>query len=683
MARALAEVGAQTIQQLARAKWQSSGLTDLHARKLRFKALTGTQVKGLWEKFHCAGALLIPYFGLNGKPTKFYRIRYLEKLPGAAGVVEKPQRYGQLPVLQEVYYPPLVNWEAIAKNPKLALCLTEGELKAACACAHGIPMAALGGVYSFMSGKRAVDLLPSMREIIWQDRTVYVVYDNDVTHKPEVMRAQHLLSQRLLAEGARIQYVAIPGGPEKGVDDYIVKHGAKKFADLIDKAEPFLEGDALWKLNSEVVFIKKIDTVVERETSLLMDPEKFKRHLYVDRFYMKQVEKGSGKNAHIALEETPLAPRWMEWQHKAQLWNLTYEPGKPQVVDGREWNTWVGWGVQPRKGNVDPWNWLLDFLFVNDDKARQYFERWCAYPIQHPGAKLYTATVLWSRVKRLGKSMVALALAKIYGDNATFVESRQLKSEFNTWAKNRQLVVGEEITAGEARVDADYLKHIITHPTFRIRDLFTPPYEIPNHTNFLFLSNHPDAMFLEDGDKRYLIHAVGQNSPAPRNKYEWCDKWLHGDGPSHLMYHLLNLNLGKFNPREHAPETVSKYEMVVAGKTDTGLWVLRLQEDPKTALRARGQAKADGCDLYTPEELYMAFDPDGRGRGRSSIASLGRNLASAGFRQLNGGVPVGTQSGIHRLYAVRNVVKWEQATRKEIRDHYDQFNGPRAQGSVK
>lgn len=675
------------LDKLAQAKWRSSGLTDKHAKKL---GLRYTQAQDLSKKFYDVGCLYIPYWDLDGKPSKFYRVRYLEKLPGAAGAAEKPQRYDQLPVLQEAYYPPLLDqsWREISKDAKISLAITEGELKAASACAVKIPTLALGGVHSFRSAKNNLAFLPSLEEFDWSGRVIYIVFDNDITGKIDVMRAQQELAQALTDRGAKVYFANIPPGPAKGLDDFIVKHGVRKTQKILEKAEPHQQAQALWRLNEEVVLIKKIDVVIERETSLMMEPNKFMNHLYANRFHMEQVEKGSGNNKHYTMEKIQTAPKWVEWEQRAVLWDLTYAPGQPKVVNGLDnpggaWNTWVGWGVKPKRGDVGPWHWLLDFLFANDAKARTYFERWCAYPIQYPGAKLYTASVLWSRVKRLGKSMLGLALAKIYGDNATFVESRQLKSEFNTWAKNRQLVVGEEITAGEARLDADYLKYIITHPTFTIRDLYVPAYQIPNHTNFLFLSNHPDAMFLEDGDKRYLIHGITQESPAERSKYEWCDRWLHGSGPSHLMDYFLNLNLKSFNPREHAPETSSKYEMIVRGKTDTGLWVMRLQEDPQTALKPMGEKISKECDLFTPEQLYHAFDPQGRAVGRSSIASLGRHLASAGFRQVNGGSPVLTGTGLHRLYAVRNVVRWEQSPRKEVRDHFDSFFGPKQAGVVK
>lgn len=684
MARALADVEARTISQLGLAKWRSSGLEDTHARKLGLRALSAKQVQRLNGRFHRAGALFIPYHDLDGRRIQFYRIRYLEKLPGAAGIVEKPQRYDQLPVRQEAYYPCVFDWRVIANDVNTALCITEGELKADCACVNGIPCVALGGVYSFMSGKRGIDLLPSLKEFKWEGRCVYVVYDNDLYENIDVARAQRLMAQELLRRGAKVSFAHLPPGPAKGLDDFIVAYGAPAFNDLLESSQPYLEGDALWGLNEDVALIRNegVPIVVERQSSIAMSPDTFVRALYANRHYMAQIEKGSGKNKHVVLEERALAPRWLEWENRSELNRLVYEPGAPKQ-HGDNWNTWNGWGVRPQRGDMGPWRWLMDFLFMKDDRTRKYFEQWCAYPIQHPGAKLYTAVLIWSRVKRLGKSMAAIALSKVYGDNAVMIDSRQLKGAFNSWAKDRQLVIGEEITAGEARVDADWLKGVTTSPSITINSKFKAEYTIRNCINFLFLSNHPDALFLEDGDQRYLIHEVLQNSPAARRYYEIADKWLHGPGPSHLMYYLQNLDLCGFNPREHAPDTLGKQSMIRMSKSEVGLWVLQLQEDPTTALRPIGGKIAAECDLFTPEMLYRAYDPEGRGRGRASIASLGRALASAGFRQVNAGIPVQTSTGLHRLYAVKNAQEWEKADRDMIREHFDLYHGPQRAGGVK
>lgn len=167
-----------------------------------------------------------------------------------------------------------------------------------------------------------------------------------------------------------------------------------------------------------------------------------------------------------------------------------------------------------------------------------------------------------------------------------------------------------------------------------------------------------------------MVHEI-RGEAAPREKYEWYDKWLKGDGPSHLFHYLLNLDLTGFNPREHAPMTESKRAMVVSSMSDLGEFVERLRTDPISALLPLGKKAAIGCDLYTTTLLSRIVDPDGS--KRYTPALIGRVLQGAGIRAIHKGDQIRTATGIKRLYAVRNPNKWLGATPKKCAAHYDQF----------
>src|SRR5438046_3138642 len=112
--RRVAEGERKSIYLLAKEKWRGSGITDQVARRLGFQALSAIQTQALGPNFLAAGSLRIPYFDLKGDKTKFFRIRYLERLPGFEGQVEKPQRYAQeVRTLNEVYLAPILehSWE--------------------------------------------------------------------------------------------------------------------------------------------------------------------------------------------------------------------------------------------------------------------------------------------------------------------------------------------------------------------------------------------------------------------------------------------------------------------------------------------------------------------------------------------------------------------------------------------
>lgn len=674
---------------LAQEKWESSGLNNDHARKLRFQPLTGEEVQALHPKFHPVPSLKIPYFDLAGKETGFYRIRYLGRLPGFAGTVEKPQKYAQAPgTINEVYLPPLLerSWKEIAKDVKTPIVITEGELKAAAGCSIGLAVVGLGGVEVWRSARRGIALLSPLDEFEFKDRDCTIVFDSDASHNPTVAAAQRRLAAFLVHRGARVAIASIParaeaaaggdqrgGGPAQlakvGLDDLLVGSGPGAVLAVIESAIPYEEGSALWGMNEEFLYVNDPGLVIERDNGRTMEPSKFAAHHYSNRFFLEQV---TTKTGGITFKKKALARHWLDWEHRAEARRLVYEPGKGRLLPDGSWNTWQGWGVEPRKGDVSPWLWLLDFLFKGDPAARQWFERWCAYPLQHPGVKLYSSCLLWSVKHGMGKGLVEYMLASIYGRNSIEIDSQALRGSFNAWAARRQFVIGNEITAGEARLDKDKLKGMITRRDITINEKYMPEYTIRDCVNYIFDSNSPDALFVEDNDRRYFVREV-IGDPADQAFYDRCDSFLKGEGPSYLFDHLLKLDLGDFRPLGHAHVTADKRAMIINGKSDLAYWVAMLRDDPKTMLKPLGEKAADGCDLFTTSQLLRCYDPENT--KRVTAPGMGRELQRAGFHQMNTNTPVWTTAGALRLYAVRNITKWMAASATDLRRHFERFFG--------
>ena len=661
---------------LARTKWQVSGIDSATAAKLHLTGLQRAETKALGSSFAAVASLQIPYFDLNGDLTEFYRVRYLEALPGFAGMAKKPQRYAQAPgSLNEVYLPPLLprSWREIATDPTERIIITEGELKAAAGCAAGLNVMGLGGVDVWRSAKRGMELLPVLLEIEWTGRPVVVLFDSDAATNPDVVRAQRSLARALLNRGARPQIAALPlgtGGEKQGLDDYLLSNPASTLEDVIVAAPFYEEGDALWKLNEEVIFIRDPGLVVSLDEGQRMDPGAFTQSIYANRHYTEVTQNTAGQPVR---KQKPLAPRWLKWEARSEARRLTYAPGKPRVTDG-DFNAWKGWGVEPAPGNLQPWHDLMGFLFCNDLQALEWFEKWLAYPLQNPGAKLLTSAVLYGIHKGTGKTFVAYLMGDIYGPNFIEIENEDLKGAFNHWAVNRQFVYADEITGGEARVDADKLKRIITRETVTINQKFIPQYILPDVCNFLISSNHPDAVFLEDGDRRYFVHEVVGGPNQTPGFYDRIDAWRKAGGAAHLFDYLLGIDLTGFNPRASAPITHAKNQMLVTGKSDLGAWVMHLREDPVTALRVLGDRVAGDCDLFSASQLLRAYDPDDR--RRVTAPGMAKELLRSGFRSVNCGGTIKTKMGSQRLYAVRNPDKWRDCSPKVAAEHFDKFFGP-------
>lgn len=659
---------------LARSKWTSSGLTDEQADLLKLKPLAPreTLAAGCLEAY----SVKIPYFDLNGKLTEFFRVRYLGRLPGTNGLLAKPPRYAQPKgSLNEVYMPPVLErtWGDIAADPGVGLLITEGEFKAAAASVRGIPTLGLGGVDMWRSTRRGLPVLPALEKFEWQGRSAVIVYDSDAAVNPNVVRAQRQLAGVLAERGALVKIASLPAaddGAKQGLDDYLVAQGVEALKEVIKEAQVLSESAALWEMNEEVMYVKNPGLIIVREDGRKISPAQFTQHAFSNRHYVEVSLRADGSPVG---KRKPLAPRWLEWERRFEVERLVYLPGRDEIVDGK-WNTWPGWGVAPKKGDVGPWHWLLDFLFKSDPAQRKWFEQWCAYPLQRPGAKLYTTAVLWGLAKGTGKSMAAYALKAIYGTNGVEIKNKHLKKDFNAWQIDKQFVILDEITGGDKRVDADYIKGLITQPEIHVNQKYIPEYTIDDVINYIANSNHPDAFFIEDHERRFFVHEV-VGKPAEQHHYDKLDVWLHGDGPAALFDYLLKLNLTGFNPKGHAPVTRAARAMAMAGKSDIAYWCVRLAEDTAGVLAILGEAAAKDCDTFTAGQLLKAYDPEGRGRVTPS--GMARELRRAGFVQLNGDVPIRTATGIHRLWAIRNGTSWIGRPLTKVAEHFNQFFGPK------
>jgi hypothetical protein len=660
--------------ELADARLAESGLTRKEARALRLEPLTAAQVRKLDPSFRPYPALRIPYFSQSGRPTGFCRLRYLGEMNGFDRLRRRQFRYVQAPgTAAEVYLPPLRDWRRLAADASAALFVTEGELKAACATRAGLPTVGLGGVWSWRAARQQAPLLPALEAFAWQGRQVYLVFDSDYATNPDVMRALVALARELSSRGARPSLVTLPGVPaleeagrKTGLDDFLVARGRAEFDRLVEEAAPFSQSEELWRLNGEVVYIRDPGLVVVLADGRKVPPGAFKEHAYSNRHYWETALNARGEQKMV---KKPLAPAWLQWEQRGELRRLTYRPGAPAVTPEGEYNYWRGWGAEPRRGDVSLWRELLDYTFGADAAARAWFERWCAYPLQHPGAKLYAAAVVWGPTHGTGKSLIGYSLGACYGRNFKEISDEDLSGQFNEWAENRQLVMGDDVTGSEYRkATMELVKRMITRQTLTVNAKYMPTYEVPDCVNWYFTANHPDAFILEDTDRRYFVWEMPKQVMGD-GFYDRYDAWLKdpaGLAPA-LLWHLTRLDLGDFNPRAHAMETAAKRAMLLDGKSDVGAWVYSLREDPDSALRVGGVPVA--ADLLANVQLLSLYDPEGRRKVTAN--GLGREMKRAGFEQVNCGAVVRTSKGPLRLYAVRNAARWARATPLQLARHWD------------
>lgn len=677
---------------LAKEKLASSGLTLDDAKTLRIEILSREHTAKLHDSCKPLASLIFNYISpyilsLVAEAGRPFRGRYLEEEKGFTQQTEsKRSRYFQLPGTGvNAYFPMNLNlgWQKVIQDPSIDILITEGELKAASATKLGLPTIGLGGVYNFRSAKLGIEFIQDLDRINWRQRNVYIVYDSDFRTNGDVCNAINLISEQLMDRGAIPLMIMLPDATDKkknGLDDFIVE--MKNMAlpvlkDLMRNAPSMMSAKNLWELNKKVIYVMNPGIIVNTQTNQLMNAMPFKEHHFSN---ITTTEMKLDKDGDWVIKPIQAAPAWLKWPCRNEATTMTYAPGKPRIIQSDDatqiYNTWTGWGRKPIEGDIQPFLELLDHLFTGSEpKAKQWFLRWCAYPLQYPGIKLFSSVLFHGRVHGTGKSAIGYALGKIYGKNFTEIDQDDLAAPFNEWAENKQFILGDDLsTSGsDRRHDAGKLRKLITQNEMRVKKKYIPAFSIPDCINYFFTANVPDAFFLEDTDRRSFIHEVIVD-PLSEEFYAEFDLWLHGNGPSHLFHYLLNLDLDDFNPNAPAFITEAKRQMIQDVKSDHGAWCARLMKNPDEILTIGGVALKR--DLYTNKELRALYDP--MDKHRVGGQGLGNELKKTGFRRVLGGQDIKIHSREHgrlyeqdRYYAVRNGAYWHapERTRKEIIDH--------------
>lgn len=669
---------------LGAAKLKASGIDTTQSKKLGLEFLSAEQTHRLHPAFKPLCSLKLSYHDHLGKPLPdwpkakpFYRVRYLEVPTDFQSLTnEKPPRYAQEPNTAPVaYYSLNTDWKKIAPDTNQPLIITEGELKALKACQDGFPTIGIGGVYSWRAHKLGLMWLPSLDPIAWARRNVYLCFDSDVRTNMMVCSALRDFAEELHRRGAYVHIVSLPelaGLSKVGLDDFLVHSGAAaqvQLRKLLHEAEPLGLTRPLWGLNEEFVYVQDPGLVINQVTRTKTAPSAFKDHVKATESYQEGVLNNKGE---VSYQAVSAAGAWLKWPLRREVHKLTYQPGAERFVgEGAVlYNTWQGWGVQPAKGDVKPFLKLLDHLFTGaEPEAKTWFLRWCAYPLKHPGAKLFSSVVFHGIRHGTGKSFVGYTLGKIYGENFTEISQGDLHGGFNEWAESRQFVMGDDISGSNKRQDADLLKKLITQQKIRINAKYVPSYTVQDCINYFFTANHPDAFFLEDHDRRHFIHEV-QVGPLEQGFYKAYEQWLNAGGAAAVFDYLLKLDLGTFDPAAPAFLTSAKERMIANVQSDLATWVRGLIANPDYVLRVGEMSIAK--DLFTSKELLNLYNPSGA--GGLTANGLGRELTRAGVPQVARGMPVKLKDGSQgRYYAIRNSTSWVGKQLKECAVHLDEW----------
>lgn len=335
-------------------------------------------------------------------------------------------------------------------------------------------------------------------------------------------------------------------------------------------------------------------------------------------------------------------------------------------------NTWKKHVIEstiPSEGDKRTFAELILHLSNGDAETRAGIKRLftkLAFLYRNPRRRIRHATLLIGPNEGCGKTTLTLEIPRaLFGaDNVRTVETRELSSDFNSYAQGAQILVFPELWLGNRRDalgQANGLKPLITDDHIPMVKKGRDGVMVDNCTTIFANSNHADAAVFGEKDRRYdVVETSARMLPPMLSERVYA---LIRERPGALC--SLVLAYGKeaecFDPNTPPPMTAAKNRMVEAGRD---VWVERIRD----AYTARLGPFTSDAVAVPDVRRWLERDFD-RLPGDNKIREELLNLAD-GALNMRAQRRHGDSRQQARVIVLRNVSDWVDAGPSAMYDHY-------------
>lgn len=283
--------------------------------------------------------------------------------------------------------------------------------------------------------------------------------------------------------------------------------GCRKVYDRVlpDDAAPAaaaaVEGEEYLTIAQQVEYFKgcvyvRSDHRIMIPTGDMLTPPQFKAFYGGRTFAMSADGSGPTRNAFEAFTEN----RAHQFPKVART---CFRPeASPGAIIDDMVNVYKPFTPRTMRGDPTPFLAHMAKLFpIDTDRA--ILVAYFAALAQHPGRKFRWAPMIQG-VEGNGKSFLAGCMEYIVGQHYTHKPSaNDLKNPFNSYLENKLLIVVEEVHTEGRRDLLDLMKPLITDERIETQPKGVDKRMIDNRANWMFFSNHKDAIPISDSSRRY------------------------------------------------------------------------------------------------------------------------------------------------------------------------------------
>ena len=253
--------------------------------------------------------------------------------------------------------------------------------------------------------------------------------------------------------------------------------------------------------------------------------------------------------------------------------SVRFRPDRPPVEvfedeSRRYWNSYQPRGGRRLEGDPGP---FLEHVrrMIPDDGDREILLSYMAACVQLPAIKAQWAPVVigapGNGKTRVLRDSLEYALGPKHCHD---VNPDDLGNKFNAWVEGKLLATVEEVRVGGRTDVANSLKPLITNRRLPIQAKGVDQRVGDNFANFLLFSNHRDAIYKDNDDRRYAVFYTAQETAKDIERdgmsSEYFDAlfdWFDADGLA-IVADYLATRAVSVKIRGRAPLTTGEDEAV-------------------------------------------------------------------------------------------------------------------------
>lgn len=237
-------------------------------------------------------------------------------------------------------------------------------------------------------------------------------------------------------------------------------------------------------------------------------------------------------------------------------------------------NTYRPLPIESRSGDITLFEMHLAKLLPNDHD-RHILLSYMAALVQYPGIKFQWAPLIQG-AEGNGKTFLLAMLEQTIGEHYThYPNASDLGNKFNQWMRDKIFIGVEEIYTKERREIQEHLKDRITNRRLEIQGKGANQVTDTVCANFIFLSNHKEALLINDDGRRYAVFFTAQQSALDITRdgmggdyFTRLWGWARTGGYAFMAHYLQNYPIpDALNPAkdlQRAPDTSSTAEAIAA-----------------------------------------------------------------------------------------------------------------------